>query len=135
MSLSLEQDGWGRNARSRHDSLTHLPADAKLRPLRDQIILEVTDVVLSRTLIVPNRDRPERGRIIAVGRGKYETRYNHREKHKRTKSWESNAFVRTAVKVGDTVQLEPGRGFDGFWWGDKYCIICSERDVAGVVEG
>lgn len=126
-----------RGARMGGETLNFIDADTKLRPLRDQIILEPEDVVYSRYLIVEHKTKPLRGRVLAVGPGHYPTRYDHAEKHKRTKSWSSKVFQPTQVRVGDRVELGgaelEGYSFETFFWGDKLCVWCTERDVAGVL--
>ena len=127
-----------RGMRFGGETLNMIPAEAKLRPLRDQIVLEPEDVVYSRYLIVDHKTKPLKGKVLAIGPGHYPKRYDHAEKHKRTKTWESKVFRPTEVKVGDRVELGgaeiEGYAFEGFFWGDRYCIWCTERDVAGILE-
>ena len=109
-----------------------------LRPLRDTLIVEPLDVIYSRYLIVRNTHKPLRGRVLAVGPGHYPKRYDHAEKHKRTKTWDSKRFLPTEVKVGDIVELGgseiEGYAFEAHLWGEKRILVCTERDVAGVVD-
>jgi hypothetical protein len=116
---------------------TCLPASAKLRPLRDQLIVEPLSVVHSRHLVVLDDAKPLRGIVKAVGPGCYPKKYDHPEKHRRTKTWDSTRFLPTQVKVGDVVELGGreigGYAFEGFFWGDVYHINCRELDVAGVL--
>ena len=127
-----------RGARFGGETLTMIAADEKIRPLRDSIVLQPEDVVYSKYLIVEHKTKPLKGKVLAVGPGHYPIRYDHAEKHKRTKSWSSKVFQPTQVKVGDRVELGgaeiEGYAFEGFYWGDRYCIWCTERDVAGILE-
>jgi hypothetical protein len=117
-------------------TLNFIPASSRLRPLRDQMIVAPADVVHSRILIVPPSGKPVRGKVLAIGPGHYPTQYDHRDKHKRTKSWAGMTFMPTEVKVGQIVHLGGmeigGYSFEGMYWGDKYVIHCREQDVAGV---
>ena len=118
-----------------HESLYSLPASAKLRPLRDQIIVEPIDWNPSSFIEVVYSGRPVQGRVLAIGPGTYPKRYNG-AKGARTKSWDSCVFRPTEVKVGDLVQLGgleiQGYLFTAFRWGDREVIVCREEDVAGV---
>jgi len=104
--------------------------------LRDQLIVEPLDVVYSRVLIVSARTKPLRGIVKAVGPGCYPKLYDHREKSKRTKMWDSLRFQPTEVKVGDIVHLGGldlgGYAFEQFWWGDRIHLHCREADVCGI---
>jgi co-chaperonin GroES (HSP10) len=129
---------YSRGASMGGETLTVIPAEAKLRPLRDQIILEPSSEVQSRYLHVVMQSHPLEGTVLAVGPGHYPKRYDHNDKHRRTKMWDSKAYIKTQVKVGDRVKLGDGEitnnGFQRFYWGDRYCIVCREADVAGVVD-
>ena len=125
-----------RGVRFGKESLTHISPDETLRPLRDTLIVEPEDVVYSRHIIVQQRGKPLKGRVLAVGPGHYPKKYDHPEKHRRTKTWDSTRFRPTEVKVGDIVELGgaeiDGYAFDGYYWGDRYVIACTERDVAAI---
>jgi len=120
----------GRGVAMHDENITFIPADTKLRPLRDQMIVEPLDVVQSRILILPPSDKTLRGRVLAIGPGYYPTQYDSRDRHKRTKSWAGMAFVPCETKVGDIVRLE-GYNNESFFWGDKYCVHAREQDVVG----
>lgn len=130
--MRFEADGWNFGARNVPASLTFIPADQPIRPLRDRLVVEVLDEVASRVLIVPTRGRPRRGRVLAIGKGCYLKGYDHPEKHRRTKMWETNKFRPVSVKVGDIVDVGEF-AFEGFYWGDRYCLMPREEDVVGVV--
>lgn len=134
--VELQPHGWEFGARSGGETLTFIPADQRIRPLRDQIVVEPLDVIYSRYLIVDHRSKPLRGRVLAVGPGHYPKQYDHPEKHKRTKTWDSKRFQPTEVKPGDIVELGGseigGYAFEQLQWGDKRVLICREADVAGI---
>lgn len=115
---------------------TILPADATLRPLFDYIILEPLASKMSDWVAIVQAMRPLHGKVLAIGPGVYPKRYNHPEKHKRTKMWYSRRFQPTTVQVGDIVQLGGmnygGYDFEGFYWGSKFCLVCREADVVGI---
>lgn len=125
----LEQSGVSLN-RKRVD---RIPADATIRPLRDQIVIKPLAWEPSKILEVVYRGRTLRGEILAVGPGHYPKKYNH----DRSKSWDSKQFVPTQVKVGDVVELGGlelrGYAFDELLWGNQPVVVCREADVTGVV--
>lgn len=125
-----------------NESTTLIPADAKIRPLRDQIIVEPLDWQPSKTILVAGtHTKPLRGIVRAVGPGVYPKKYDGR-KGRRTKSWDSKAFRPTDVKVGDIVELgglELGSGTasdpHGYLhktiiWGTTEMVVCREEDIA-----
>ena len=113
------------------ENLAFIPADWVLKPLRDQMVVEPLDVVLSRILILPPAEKTLRARVLAIGPGHYPTQYDHSDKHLRTKSWAGLGFVPTQSRIGDIVRLE-GFNSEGFFWGDKYCVHAREADVCGI---
>jgi co-chaperonin GroES (HSP10) len=135
--MNVQETG-PRSARVTHDSSTCIEADAKIRPLRDQIIVEPLPVILSRTIVVVEKTKPLRGIVKAVGPGCYPKRYDHPDKHQRTRMRDSEVFEPTTVKVGDVVELGgyefKGYAFPTFRWGDKEHLICREADVSGVLD-
>lgn len=133
-----------RSAELSCESKTYVPAEAKIRCLRDQIIVEPLPVDHSNILMVFEKTKPLRGIVRAVGPGHYPKRYDHPDKHRRTKMWDSKVFQPTELKVGDVVEIggygvddcghvHRGFGFQQFYWGNKMHIICREADVAGVL--
>jgi co-chaperonin GroES (HSP10) len=128
-----------RSARIDHDSNTSIPAEAKLRPLGDQVIVEPLAVVLSSVIVTKEDTKPLRGIVKAVGPGHYPKVYDHPDKHLRTKMWDSEVFQPTALKVGDVVELGGygigGYAFQTLWWGGVKHLFCREADVSGVVDG
>lgn len=121
-----------RGVRMTDENLTFIPADWKIKPLRDQMVVEPTDVVLSRILIIPPGGDPVRGVVKAIGPGFYPKQYDHRDKHKRTKVWEGTQFVPTEVRVGQTVLLDPHLKYEQFYYGDRIHIHCRQEDVCGI---
>jgi co-chaperonin GroES (HSP10) len=113
------------------ENLAFIPADWTLKPLRDQMVVEPLDVVLSRILILPPAEKTLRARVLAIGPGYYPNRYDHDDKHRRTKIWAGTVFQPCEVKVGQIVRLE-GFNNEGFFWGDKYCVHAREADVVGM---
>ncbi len=119
------------------DSGTYVKANQKIRPLRDQIVIEHLEIDHGSQLIVIEDTKPLRGIVKAVGPGHYPLQYDHPDKHRRSKMWEGKRFQPTQVKVGDVVQLgspQDGRGytFQTFRWGDKVHLLCREADIVGI---
>lgn len=114
------------------ENLTFIPAHWIIKPMRDQMVVEPTDVVHSKFIIVPAGGDPVRGVVKAIGPGHYRTQYDSQDKHKRTKSWAGMKFIPTEVKVGQTVLLDPNLKYEQFYWGDKLHIHARQEDVAGV---
>jgi len=118
-----------------NESFDSIAASAKVRPLRDQIILEPIPWPFSDIIEVVYTGRPLRGKVRAIGPGCYEKRYNG-PKGQRSKSWDSKQFRPCDVKVGDVVQIGglslEGYLFPTFRWGDKEMVVCRENDVTGV---
>ena len=120
-----------------NETITSVPAEAQIRPLRDQIIIEPLDWRPSRIIEVVHSNKVVRGRVKAVGPGCFPKKYDG-PKGKRTKTWDSRAFLPTELRVGDIVELGGleigGYLHQTFRWGDKEHVICREADVAMVVE-
>ena len=129
-------------ARLRPETLCYIPADAKLRPLRDQIILEPLDITYSRYLYVHRDTKPLRGIAKAVGPGRYELGYKDafgrrtNDRRKRVAIFETNIWIPMSVQVGDVLQLggaeQEGYAFETFYWGDILHLHCTERDICGI---
>lgn len=136
--MKAQAKPYERGARMTGETLTYIPAEFNIRPIKDNIVLHLREEMRSRYIIMEFSSPPLEGEVLAVGPGAYPKRYDHPDKHKRTKTWDSKAFLRTEVKVGDTVKLGDGEisnsSFQRFWWGDKLCCIVTERDVAGIVD-
>jgi co-chaperonin GroES (HSP10) len=136
--MSIKHANDGRSASLNHASNTDVSGDDKIRPLRDQIIVEPLNVVLSTIIITKEETKPLRGIIKAVGPGCYPMRYNG-DKGQRTKVWKSDVFQPTTVKVGDVIELGGydfrGYSFPSIYWGGKLHLICREEDVSFVCGG
>ena len=130
----LEQVSGGRVS---NKTLTIIPKDSKVRPLEDRVVIEPLDWKPSKVIEVVYTGETLRGRVKAVGPGRYVKKYDG-PKGKRTKSWRGNTFVPTTTQIGDVVELGglEIRGYlhISFLWGDKEHIICQEGDIAGIVE-
>lgn len=136
--MSIVSSG-ARSAELSQTSRTFLRSDQEIRPLRDQIVVEPLPIDHGGIIEVRERTKPVRGIVKAVGPGHYPKCYDHPDKHRRTKMWDSNYLLPTEVKVGDIVELGGyefgGYGFQQFMWGDVMHILCREADVSGIVEG
>ena len=135
---------FSRGAEVSHKTTTFIPAEEKLRPLRDVIIVEPLDGVLSAIIQVIHECKPVKGIVRAVGPGTYPAYYldadgdrlpDHR-RSQRQKRAHGKRFVPTTVKVGDTVELGGlnigGYAFDTFYHGDKLMLMAREADVCGI---
>ena len=127
----------GRSAALTFEGSTYVRPDETIRPLHDQIVVEPLDMDHGTRILVVEDTKPVRGLVKAVGPGHYPKKYDHPDKHRRTKYWDSNHFVPTQVKVGDIVNLgspQDARGytFQTFMWGTKPHFICREADICGV---
>ena len=120
-----------------NETITVISEKARIRPLRDHIVVEPLDWKPSKVIEVVYTGKPLRGRVKAVGPGRYPLKYNG-PKGKRSKSWESKSFLPTALKVGDIIELGGlelrGYLFQTFRWGSKEMIMCREADVAIVYD-
>lgn len=124
----LESKVFSRGAELSHKTTTYIPAEYNLRPLRDHIIAKPLDNAFSALIIVINESKPIRLEVLAIGPGVYPLRYDHNEKHKRTKCWWSKALRRCDVKVGDVISVEDFER-QTIYWGNAICVILREEDV------
>jgi len=134
MGMKFSSDG--RSASMGQDSGTIIEAHEQIRCLRDFMVVEPLPVEHSKVLEVIEFKRPLRGIVRAVGPGHYPKRYDHPDKHRRSKMWDSKTFQPTECKVGDIVELGmvggDGYAFPQILWGGKTHLICREADVSGV---
>lgn len=119
-----------------NETITIVGEKDKIRPLRDNIVLEPLEWQPSKIIAVAYSGKPLRGIVRAIGPGVYPKKYDG-PKGKRSKTWDSKAFRPCDVKVGDTVELG-GLEIQGylhptFRWGNKEMVLCREEDVAMVV--
>ncbi len=126
-----------RGVRIGNETFDCIPASAKIRPLRDVIVLEPLDWEPSKIVAVAYSGKPLRGRVLAVGPGHYPKRYNG-PKGKRSKSWEAKCFLPCDVRKGDIVELGGlelgGYLFQTVRWGKREVVICREADITLVDE-
>jgi co-chaperonin GroES (HSP10) len=117
------------------------PEGTRLRMTSDRILLKPLPVEWSTVIEVVRHGRPLRGEVIAVGPGKHPLKYRPGEKPGTRRAVNCNHFQPTTVQVGDIVELGGANAFDGLGYqfaevqigAEKY-VICTERDVAGVLE-
>jgi co-chaperonin GroES (HSP10) len=116
----------------------YFTAQARFRPLRDQIIVKVLDLKLSDTLIANWSGSAVRGEIIAVGPGKHPSVYQSgsRDGKPYKTVHDSTRFRPTEVKVGQIVHLggmeNGGYAFPKIYIDHVEHVIASERDICGV---
>lgn len=106
--------------------------ETTVRPLRDGILVKVTAWTPSKILEVEYHGKPLRGVVVRTGPGCYPKRYNR----DRSRTWDSKAFRRCEVKVGDTVELGGlelrGYDFTQVLIGNELHVLCREEDVVGI---
>jgi hypothetical protein len=126
-----------RGTRIGNETLARIPAQARIRCLRDQIVVEPLDWEPSKIIAVAYFGKPLRGTVRAAGPGRYPIRYDG-PKGKRTKRWDAKCFRPCDVKVGDIVELGGlelgGYLHSTFWWGTTEMVMCREEDVAIVID-
>jgi co-chaperonin GroES (HSP10) len=127
----LENKTFSRGSELSHKTISAIPASARIRPLRDWMVVEPLDGTMSAIIQVITETKPMKGIVRAVGPGCYPKRYDHPDKHKRTKMWDSKALRPCDAKVGDTVGFE-SRAFQTCYWGDKLCLLMREEDLTGI---
>lgn len=115
--------------------------NGRLRMLGDRILVKPLDWDASKTIIAIRHGRPVRGEVIAVGPGHHPLKYKPNAQGKRGLMDYSKRFQRTEVAPGDIVELGGLNQFDGKGYqfsevliGTEPHVICTERDVCGVVE-
>ncbi|MDF3821894.1 co-chaperone GroES [Leptospira sp. 96542] len=93
---------------------------ASIKPLGDRVVVEPKNEAEEKigSIIVPDtaKEKPQEGKIVAVGQGKYE----------------DGKLVPLEVKVGDTVLYGKYSGTEIKQSGKDYLII-RESDILGVV--
>lgn len=135
-----------------NETNTFVPAQSRVRPIRDQIVVEPLQWKPSKIIAVEWHGKPLRGIVRAAGPGRYLIQYASGPPHalewhpvhhpppkgKRTASRESKIFRPCDVKVGDIVEFGGleirGYLWTTFVWGAVECVLCREEDVAIVVE-
>jgi len=94
---------------------------AKIKPLRDQVLLEpIKESKKKGSIILPEtvqKERPEQAKVVAVGPGK----------------WLEGKLVPLSVKKGDIV-LFTKYGPNEIKVDDKEYLIAREEDILAVIE-
>jgi len=95
---------------------------AKIRPLHDRIIVKRIDQEEKTLggLIIPDtaKEKPQEGKVIAVGPGKYE----------------DGKLIAVDIKLGDKVLFGKYSGTEIKLNGEEHLIL-REDDILGVIEG
>lgn len=93
----------------------------KIKPLRDQVLIEpLKEEVKRGGIILPDtvtKERPEQGKVVAVGEGR----------------WEDGKLVKPTVKKGDVV-LFTKYGPNQIKIDEKEYLIAKEEDILAIVE-
>lgn len=108
-----------------------------LKPRGDRLVVKPLDWDASRTVVAIRHGRPVRGKVIAVGPGRYLRIYSK----DRSKYRDTEQFIPTQVKPGDIVEIGGLNAYDGRGFifpevmiGNEKHFICQEQDVAGIVD-
>jgi len=96
----------------------------KIRPLQDRVIVKRLEDEVEKTkggIIIPDtaKEKPQQGKIIAVGKGKLN---------------DEGKLTPVDVKVGDTILFGKYSGSEIKINGEEH-LIMREEDILGVVEG
>jgi chaperonin GroES len=96
----------------------------KIRPLQDRVIVKRIEDEVEKTkggIIIPDtaKEKPQQGKIIAVGKGKVS---------------DEGKLTPIDVKVGDTILFGKYSGSEIKLNGEEH-LIMREEDILGVVEG
>ena len=96
----------------------------KIRPLQDRVIVKRLEDEVEKTkggIIIPDtaEEKPQQGKIIAVGKGKLN---------------DDGKLTPVDVKVGDTILFGKYSGSEVKLNGEEH-LIMREEDILGVVEG
>jgi chaperonin GroES len=133
-SRQMNQPVIDRGVRIENALLSFVGENERIRCLRDHIVVEPLDIDHGTMLELVYRGQPVRGKVLAVGPGHFQKRYDG-PKGKRTKSWDSKHFTPCDIEVGDIVDLGGlelnGYLFTRVLWGGKDVIVSTrEADVA-----
>jgi chaperonin GroES len=95
----------------------------KIRPLQDRVMVKRLENGVEKTkggIIIPDtaKQKPEQGKIIAVGKGKVN---------------DDGKVMPVGVKVGDTILFGKYSGSEVELDGEEH-LIMREEDILGVVE-
>jgi chaperonin GroES len=93
----------------------------KIKPLRDHVLIEpMKEEVKKGGIILPDtvaKERPEQGKVVAVGEGR----------------WEDGTLVKPVVKRGDVV-LFTKYGPNQIKVDEKEYLIAEEKDILAIIE-
>ena len=97
-----------------------------LKPLADHVIVEVVEVEekTASGIFLPDtavKEKPQQGKVLAVGRGKY------------SDNGTLGTLIKPEVKVGDEVIFAKYSGTPVKHQGKDYLIL-SERDILATIE-
>lgn len=96
-------------------------SNLNIRPLHDRVIIErLEERTTASGIVIPDTagDKPQRGKVVAAGPGKYE----------------NGALRKPDVKVGDQVLFGKYSGTEVKVNG-KDLLVMREEDIMGVLEG
>lgn len=144
--MSFTQLEGARGVRMDGNTDNYIPASVAIKPLSDRILVQSLDVTFSRTIQVIYRTQPVRGIVLACGPGAYPIRYQYGHKGgKRVKVASIHTGKRRPIEVkpGDIVELggthsmadgteRRGYSWESFYWGDRFVIWATERDVCTI---
>lgn len=142
----LSSKTFSRGAELSYKTVACIDADATIRPLRDEVIIEPLDGVISALILVIEEKKPISGIVRAVGPGIWLKQYASGKpptwapthspppKGQRTMVRDSKIFRPTVTKVGDRIELDAVRAqaLQTFYWGDRLMLMAREEDIAAV---
>ena len=96
----------------------------KLVPLEDRVVVQIIeqDMVTATGIVLPDtaKEKPSKGRVVAVGPGKYS---------------EKGDLIPMGVKEGDLVVFAKYAGTELKLDGDDYLVLRGLTDIIGVIPG
>jgi chaperonin GroES len=96
----------------------------KLVPLEDRVVVKIIDqeMVTSTGIVLPDtaKEKPSKGRVLAVGPGKYS---------------EKGDLIPMTVKEGDLVVFAKYSGTELKLDGEDYLVLRGLNDIIGVIPG
>lgn len=135
MSAVIQESG----VRIERKSTDLLPAGAKIRLLRDRLLVKPLAWEPSRILSPVLHSKPLRGLVVAVGPGYRQKKWKYSSSGERIGMSETGRVIPTEVKPGDIVELGGleirGYDFPQVLIGTELHFICQEQDVCGVIDG
>ena len=96
----------------------------KLVPLEDRVVVKIIEqeMVTSTGIVLPDtaKEKPSKGRVVAVGPGKYS---------------DKGELIPMPVKEGDLVVFAKYAGTELKLDGDDYLVLRGLTDIIGVIPG